>query len=327
MRILVTGATGKLGNAVARQAAGRGDDVVGLVRDAARARELLPPGVALATGDVTDPASLAEAVRDAEAVINCMGIFEQWTRDPDIFNRVNAEGARNVVRAAREGGARRVIHTSTFDVFDAEPGGTVREELVADYEKGTIYERSKQLAERLVLDEAAAGEGIELVITNPAGIYGPGPWAEAGWDSAIRDSVRKRLPAVPPGGLSLVWVEDAAAAHLAALDRGRPGERYILADGYATVAEICAAAVEAAGRGRVPRTMPLSVAEFLARAGESVSNVIGTPPLIGRGQLDFLQWQARADSSRAQAELGFEPLPWREGIARTVEWMDTTDRI
>lgn len=218
-----------------------------------------------------------------------------------------------------------MVHTSTYDVFHAPTGGTVRETELADYEKGTAYERSKQLAERLVLEEA--GDDLEVVITNPAGIYGPGPWAEAGWDSAIRDAIRKRLPAVPPGGLSLVWVEDAAAAHLAALDRGRPGERYILADGYAEVKEICAAAVESAGRGRVPLTMPLPAARLLARAGERISNVTGRPPLLGRGQLHFLQWQARADSSRAREELGLDPLDWREGIARTVEWMERTGRI
>ncbi len=85
-----------------------------------------------------------------------MGIFEQWTADPDVFNRVNAAGARDVARAAREAGATRIVHTSTFDVFHAARGGTVSEDGVADYEKGTPYERSKQLAERLVLERGAS---------------------------------------------------------------------------------------------------------------------------------------------------------------------------
>lgn len=323
--MLVTGGTGKLGNAVARMLVERGDQVVALVRDHDRGRELLGPEVELALGDVTDPASLDRAAAGIDAAINCMGIFEQWLRDRDRFNRVNAQGAFAVARAARLAGARRLVHTSTYDVFDAETGGTVRETALAEYEKGTAYERSKQLAERLVLPEG--GADFDVVITNPSGIYGPGPWAEAGWDSAIRDAVRGRLPAVPPGGLSLVWVEDAAAAHLAALDRGRAGERYILADGYATVRELCSAAVEAAGRGRVPLQMPLALAKGLARGGEAIANVIGRPPLIGRGQLHFLQWQARADSSKARAELGFDPLDWREGIGRTVAWMTESGHL
>ena len=157
MRFLVTGATGKVGNAVARRLADRGDEVVALVRNPAKARELLPPGVELAHGDVTDPDSVRKAAEGVDGVFNCMGLFEQWFADPGIFDRVNAEGARNVVAAAREAGAKRVVHTSTFDVFHAETGGTVSENAVADYPKGTAYERSKQRAEELVLARRRTG--------------------------------------------------------------------------------------------------------------------------------------------------------------------------
>lgn len=319
MRILLTGATGKLGNAVAGRLVERGDRVVALVRSPERARALLPPEVEPAEGDVTDPGSLRAAVAGADAVVSCMGIFEQWTADPDAFNRVNAGGARDVVRAAREAGASRVVHTSTFDVFDAGPGGTVSETRVADYEKGTPYERSKQLAERLVLAEAE--HGIDVVLVNPAGIIGPGPFAEGGWDSTLRDLIRGRLPLIPPGGMTLTWVEDAAEAHVAALDRGRPGERYIVADGYASVREICEVAVDEAGRGRGPRVLPESLARGLARGGEAVARLTGRPPLLPRGQLEFLLWRARADSSKAREELGVEPLEWRDAVRRTVRWL------
>ena len=327
MRVLVTGATGKIGNAVARRLIERGDQAVALVRDGARAREIVPAAAELAVGDVTDPTSLRTAAAGAEGVINCMGLFEQWLADPQAFDRVNALGAGNVVRAAREAGARRVVHTSTFDVFDAERGGTVREDRVADYPKGTAYERSKQRAEELVLAEAAEGDGIELVICNPSAVYGPGPWAASGIDRTLRDAIRGRLPALPPGGITLAFAEDVAAGHLAALDRGRPGERYILADGFATVREIVTIAVEAAGRGRVPPTMPHGLAKGLARGGEALSRLIRRPPLLGVGQLHFLAWEARADSSKARDELGIEFTPWSEGIRVTVEWMRETGRI
>jgi dihydroflavonol-4-reductase len=319
MRALVTGATGKVGNAVARRLVERGDEVVALVRDVNKARDLLPSSVELAPGDVTDPAAVREAAGGAQGVFNSMGIYEQWLPDPAIFQEVNAIGALNVIAAARQAGVERAVHTSTFDVFDAERGGTVREDRVADYEKGTAYERSKQRAEELVLGEAR--HGIEVVIVNPSTVYGPGPWASAGVDRFLRDAIRGRLPAVPPGGMTLAFVDDVADAHLTAFERGRPGERYILADGYATNREICKAAVEAAGRGRVPPTLPSPLATALAITGEAVSRVIRRPPLLGRGQLHFLLWQARADASKARDELGVEFRDWREGIRRTVRWM------
>jgi dihydroflavonol-4-reductase len=325
MRYLVTGATGKVGNAVARRLAEGGNEVVALVRDPGRAREVLGESVELATGDVTDPESVRRAAEGIDGAFNCMGIFEQWVPDPVLFERANAEGARTVAAAAREARARRVVHTSTFDVFHAAPGGTVSERAVADYPKGTPYERSKQRAEELVLAEGAAG--IEVVIVNPSTVYGPGPWAEAGIDGLLRDGIRRRLPALPPGGFTLAYVDDVALGHVAAFERGRPGERYILADGYASLREIVAEAVDEARRGRVPPTIPVGVARAGAALGERISRVIRRPPLLPRGQLEFLLWQARADSSKARAELGVDPTPWRDGVRRTVRWMLETGRV
>ena len=325
MRFLVTGATGKIGNAVARQLVERGEDVVALVRNPAKARDLLPSGVELARGDVNDPPSLRSAAEGIDGAFNCMGLFEQWFPDPGIFDRVNGEGARNVIAAAREAGAKRAVHTSTFDVFHAPRGGTVSEAEVADYPKDTAYERSKQLADRLVLKEAE--QGIEVVIANPSSVYGPGPWQGTGIDRAIRDAIRRRLPATPPGGMTLVLADDVARGHLAAFDRGTPGERYILADGYAPMREMLSLAVAEAGRGWVPPTLPVRVATGMAAAGEAVSRLIRRPPLLGKGQLTFLMWQARASNDKARTELGVGFAPLADGIARTVRWMADSGRL
>jgi dihydroflavonol-4-reductase len=319
MRFLVTGATGKVGNAVARRLVQRGDEVVALVRDVAAARLQLPEGIELAHGDVTRPETVERAAEGVDGVFNCMGIYEQWLPDPGVFEQVNAQGALNVVAAARRAGARRAVHTSTFDVFHAERGDTLSEAQLADYPKGTAYERSKQHAEELVLAEAEAG--IEVVIVNPAGVYGPGPWAASGLDGAMRDAIRRRLPAVPPGGMTLGYVEDVAEGHLAAFDRGEPGERYILGDGYASMRDIVSTAVSKAGRGLVPPTIPAPVAKGLAAGGESLSRLIRRPPLLGRGQLHFLLWEARVDNSKAREQLGVDFTPWDEGIGHTVRWM------
>jgi dihydroflavonol-4-reductase len=325
MRVLVTGATGKVGNAVAQRLAERGEDVVALVRDPQRARTALPGNVELASGDVIDLPSVRSAVEGVEAVFNCMGLYEQWLPDPETFNRVNALGALNVIAAARQAGARRAVHTSTFDVFHAERGGTVREDEVASYPKGTPYERSKQRAEELVLGEAR--HGIEVVIVNPATVYGPGPWAQAGLDGAIRDAIRRRLPATPPGGMTLVHADDVAEGHLAAFDRGRSGERYILADGYAELRDLLRVAVEEAGRGFVPPVLPAAAARALATGGEALARLIRRPPLLGRGQLHFVLWQARADATKAREDLGVEFRPWEQGIRETVRWMIADARV
>jgi dihydroflavonol-4-reductase len=118
-----------------------------------------------------------------------------------------------------------------------------------------------------------------------------------------------------------------AAGHLAAFDRGSPGERYILADGFATAREIAAAAVEFGGRGRVPPTLPAGVARGLARGGEALSRLIRRPPLLGVGQLHFLLWQARADSTKAREQLGVGFRPWDQGIERVVAWMLKSGRV
>jgi nucleoside-diphosphate-sugar epimerase len=254
-------------------------------------------------------------VREADAAIRLGGA-------PARESYLDAE---RLIAAAREAGAKRAVHTSTFDVFHAETGGTVSEAAVADYPKGTAYERSKQRAEELVLDQAEGG--IELVIVNPASVYGPGPWQGTGLDRAIRDAIRRRLPAVPPGGLTLVHADDVAAGHLAAFDRGKPGERYLLTDGYATMRELLSVAVAEAGRGWVPPTLPVPLAKAMATTGEAVSRLIRRPPLLGAGQLHFLLWQARADSSKARTELGVEFTPWEEGIRSTVRWMIDEGRV
>jgi dihydroflavonol-4-reductase len=317
VKALVTGGTGKVGHAIATALLARGDEVRALVRDPARAETLLPVDVELVAGDVTDPGSLPAAVTGCEFVFNAMGIPEQWLADEGDFEAINAQGSANLARAARKAGVRRFVHTSTNDVFHADRGAAFDETYVADYPKGTAYERSKQHAEELVLAER---DGIEVVIANPVAVYGPGPTATMSIDqSMIVPIARGRLPMLPPGGMGLVFTEGVAAGHLLIADEAPNGERYILSDGYATMKEMAKTVVEVAGRGRVPPSMPLPVAKVLAFAGEGISKVIRRPPLMSRGQLHFFAWQARADSSKAKRELGWKPTPLAEGIRETLD--------
>src|SRR4051812_40528483 len=320
MRALVTGVTGKVGNAVARALAARGDEVRVLVRDPQRAARWVPEGATPLRGDVTEPASLAQAVEGCELVFNAMGLPEQWLADEAMFERVNARGTENVVRAAREAGIRRVVHTSTIDVFHAEPGQRFDESEVATYPKGTAYERSKQHAEELAL---SARDGMELVMVNPAGVYGLGPAGSASLEEDfVKPLIRKRLPVLPPGGMGMSFTEGVARGHLLAAERGKDGERYILCDGHATFGELADVVVRVAGRGRIPPRLPAPAAKVLAPAGEALARVIGRKPLLPRGQLHFFLWNAAPDSSKAQRELGWAPTPLEHGIRGTLETLD-----
>jgi dihydroflavonol-4-reductase len=316
MQVLVTGATGKVGNAIAAALLDRGDQVRALVRDPKRAASLLPAGVEPRQGDATDSESLAAAVDGCELVFNAMGMPEQWVKDEGIFDRVNAVGSGALAAAAKRAGARRFIHTSTHDVFHADTGQPFDESKLADYPKGTAYERSKQHAEELVLAER---DGLEVVILNPAGVYGPTPSPTPSFENGIFEPVvRKRLPALPPGGTGYAFVDGVAQGHLLAAERGADGERYILADGYASFREIADTVKEVAGRGRVPPVMPVGIARAAAAIGEGVSRVIRRPPLLPRGQLLYFLWQARPDSTRAQRELGWRTTPLADGVCSTL---------
>ena len=317
MRVLVTGATGKVGNAVARALAARGDEVRALVRDPRRARELLPAGIELARGDVTDVGSIVGAVEDRELVFTAHGLPEQWVEDEEIFDRVNARGAEAVALAARDAGARRLVHTSTIDVFHADQGGRFDESRVADYPKHSAYERSKQRAERLVL--ATRRDGFEVVCVNPCAVYGPGPAASASLDGElIGPIVAGKLPALPPGGCGVVFVDGVASGHLLAAERGADGERYILCDRHVSLTELAQTVVRVAHRGRVPLTLPRPVAHAASLIGRPLSRALGKPPLLPRGQLLFFLWDAAPDSGRAQDELGWEPTLLDDGLAAAV---------
>ena len=326
MQALVTGGTGKVGHGVVLALLGRGDQVRALVRDPDRARGLLPQEVELVSGDVTEPQTLDGACAGCEVVFNAMGLPEQWLRNEDIFNRVNARGTEALVHAAGRSGVRRVVHTSTIDVFDAGPDGTFDESRVSTTPKGTAYERSKQDAEVLGLS-AASDSDVEFVIVNPAAVYGPGPGGAAtSFEEGIfRPLVlrqRLKLPLLPPGGTGLVFAPGLARGQLLAAERGLPGERYILCDTHVEFSDLAAAVVRLAGRGTPPPTMPIWLARALATGGEAISRLTHRPPLLPSGQLHFFLWNPRPSAAKARNELRWEPTPLEQGLRATLDDLD-----
>lgn len=315
--VLVTGATGTVGWPIARDLIARGDSVVALVRDTGRARAILPAGVTPVPGDVRDRDSVKRAVAGAEIVFHAAGLPEQWRRDPEDFRRVNVDGTRIVAEESLSAGVGRFAYTSTIDVFRWTPGRPFDESVIDPEPRPTDYERSKQEADRIVV--AAMDAGLNAVFLHPAAVYGPVPAVAAGLNDLIVRLATGKIPLLLPGGMPVVHSDDVASAHLRAADAAPAGARYVVADRYMTlsaIAESVAALVPGAKR---PPVMPLPAARLLSAAGERVAALTGSPPLIPRGVLTFLESHPVPDAARAEAELGLRITPWEQGLAGAIE--------
>lgn len=318
MRILVTGGTGLIGNAILKKLTERGADVVALVRDEGRARKVVPSSVPLVKGDIEDFESLEAAMRGITRVFHAAGMPEQWQPDERIFERVNTRGTANVMRAALAAGVKRVVYTSTMDVFAAPPGGTLVETNIDKRPKATAYERSKQAAERET--EAYRARGLDVVYLNPGAVYGPSH-VHIGVNSFFIQFLNGKMPLVPPGGMSLAYVHGVAEAHVVAAERAANGERFLIADGHAPNRALVEIIAHEAGASKVPPEAPVWLMRTLARASAPVARALGFRPLIAKGQLEFLLWDPRIDTTKAERELDFVPMPLEEGVRRTIQFL------
>lgn len=315
---LVTGATGLVGNSVARRLAAAGHRVRALVRDPARARAVLPESVELVRGDVTERASLQSALREVELLFHAAGMPEQWQADEAIFDRVNRGGTVNVLEAALDAGVRRAVYTSTMDVFAAPPGGTLSEQNLDEDEKPTAYERSKQAADLEV--ERLAAAGLDVVHVCPSAVYGPGP-SQTGLNAFFVRLLRRKVPLLPPGGMPVVYVEAVTDMQLAAAERGRSGERYLVSDTHVSMRELAEAIVRAAPLPTRPPRAPAWLLGAVAAVSAPIARTLGVAPLISPGELSFLLWDVRVDATKAARELGFVPTALDEGVRQTIGWL------
>jgi len=318
MQALVTGATGLIGHAITKELLASGHAVRALVRDVERARRIVPSGAELVQGDILDTTSIAAACRGMQWVFHAAGMPEQWQADEGIFDRVNRQGSVNVMEAALAAKVERVVYTSTMDVFEAEVGGTLVETRIDPNPKGTAYERSKQRAEQEI--EVLRGRGLDVVYVNPGAVYGPGP-VHIGVNSLFIEFLNGRMPAVPPGGMALVYADGVAKAHLAAALSGKNGERYLVGDFHAENRELVALIAREAGASKVPPVAPAWLLTIVAAVSAPLARAFGFRPLIAPGQLAFLLWNPRIDNGKARRELGFMPKPLEEGVRETIAFL------
>ncbi len=323
---LVTGATGMVGNNIVRTLTARGRAVRALVRTPDKARPLLPDGVEVVRGDITDRASLDSATAGCEVVYHGAGLPEQWLPDPGTFDEVNARGTAHAVAAAEAAGVRRFVYTSTIDTFTfPPPGGTFDESEIDPAPKATAYERSKQEADRIVV--AAQERGLDVVYLHPSGVYGPGPETSPGTNGLIADLALGKVPMLLPGGMPVVYAPDVAEGHVLAEEKAPCGARFILSESYQSLQDVAAAVRAATGASRIPPTMPLAVAGLVATLGEWISALTGKPPLLPKGQLQFLQYEARPLAARAERELGWKGTSFFDGLAGTLAFLHRSGRL
>ena len=315
--VLLTGATGTVGHALAQRLVADGRRVRALVRSPRRAQTLLGEGVEPVPGDVTDRASIAAALEGCAAVFHAAGLPEQWRLDPGDFHRVNTEGTRNLVEAALASGVERFVYTSTIDVFAWTPGGRFDESSLDPELRPTHYERSKQDADRIVT--AALDEGLPAVFLHPSAVYGPAPVLAAGLNDFIARLARRKIPLLLPGGMPVVHAADVAEGHVRAAADAPVGGRYILSGDYHSLEQIAQAVKRHEPRARVPRVLPVGFARAISAAGERIALYTKRPPLIPRGALYFVTSHPVPDASRAQRELGWSSRSFDDGLADTLD--------
>ena len=318
--VLVTGATGFVGAAVARTALAEGFSVRVLARPASPRRNLEGLDVEVAEGDLTDRASLDRALSGARHLLHVAADYRLWAKDPEEIVRNNRAGTETVLAAARAAGLERMVYTSSVATLGFHADGRPSDEtmpLKPDEAVGA-YKRSKVIAERLV--EAAAADGLPVVIVNPSTPIGPRDVKPTPTGRIIVEAATGKIPAFVDTGLNLVHVDDVAAGHLLALKHGRIGERYILGGEDVSLRQMLTDIAAIVGRKPPTVNLPRGPLYPLAAVAEAIGALTGKEPLFTRDALKMASHRMFFSSDKARAELGYAARPYREGLKDALAW-------
>lgn len=326
-RVLVTGASGFVGAAVARAVAAQGGRLRLLVRATSDRTNLAGLDAELIEGDLRDAASVGRAARDVRYLFHVAADYRLWARDPEDIVRNNRASTEIVMAAARDAGVERIVYTSSVATLKPVDGGAADETRAATPEQAVgAYKRSKVVAERLV--EAMAADGLPVVIVNPSTPIGPRDVKPTPTGRILVEAANGRMPAYVESGLNLVHVDDVAAGHLLAMEKGQIGRRYILGGQDVSLGAMLGDIARLVGR-QPPKVAIPRVALFpLAHANEAWCRLMRKDdPFLTVDSLKMAAHNMYFSSARAEAELGYHARPYREALADAIAWFRSAGRI
>jgi dihydroflavonol-4-reductase len=317
--LLVTGASGFLGAAIANKARAAGYPVRVLVRTSSP-RTNIHRHDQVAVGDLRDRASITAALRGVRYLIHAAADYRLWAPSPDDILRNNVDGTRTLMEEALRAGVERIVYTSSVATLGLRAGEPADETWPLPAARAVgAYKKSKVMAERLV-DDMVKRAGLPAVIVNPSTPIGPRDVKPTPTGRIIVEAARGRMPGFVDTGLNLVHVDDAAAGHLAALHRGRIGERYILGGENVHLGTMLADIAQIVGR-RPPRLrLPIAAVYPFALGAELWARWSGREPFATRDGLRMARQHMFFSDAKARRDLGYASRPYREGIVDAISW-------
>ncbi len=319
--VLVTGASGFVGAAVMRALLDRGRKVRVLLRPESDRRNIAGFAVEARIGSLEDAASLEAAIAGCAALHHVAADYRLWVRDEAVMYRANVEGTRLLMAAALGARIERIVYTSSVATLGAAADGSIADEASPSTLADMIgpYKRSKFLAEEMVRGMVQE-RGLPAVIVNPSTPVGPGDVKPTPTGKLIVEAASGRMPAFVDTGLNIVHVDDVAAGHVLAEERGKVGERYILGGENLTLAEILARIARLTDR-RPPRLrLPIPAIWPLAMAAEAWARATGIEPFVTRDGLRMAGKKMFFSSAKAERELGYRARPAQDALADAVAW-------
>ena len=315
----VTGGTGFVGGHLIAQLVELGWSVTALARESSETKDLDQLPVTVAHGDVTDIESLNAAIpRQVDAVFHVAASTNIWSRHNELQTRINVDGTRNVIEAARRAGAGRLVHTSSFVVWGFHDETITENSSWLDGAEWINYVRTKRIAEKSVKQASELGQ-MDAVICNPGHILGPGD--RHNWSRMIRLVNAGKLPGVPSGGGAFADVREVAKAHIQAFHQGRSGENYLLGGEDASFLEVIQKVGAIVDKPVPEKASPIWQLRLAAQAMSLVARFTGKQPDVTPEGAAMIVRHIHCDSSKAQRELGYALTPVQQLLEETCQWM------